>query len=84
MNDALHGREAWRRPGKRDRDRRREVGAESALTMGPGKHSDSGNPGSNPGPPARQSRNFQADCRLSRKAGHWRERLLGLPAQRFW
>ena len=37
MNDALHGREAWRRPGKRDRDRRREVGAESALTMGPGK-----------------------------------------------
>ena len=27
MNDALHGREAWRRPGKRDRGRRREVGS---------------------------------------------------------
>jgi hypothetical protein len=27
MNDALHGREAWRPPGKRDRGRRREVGS---------------------------------------------------------
>ena len=38
MNDALHGREAWRRPGKRDRDRRREVGSRvSAPHGGPGK-----------------------------------------------
>jgi hypothetical protein len=26
MNDALHGREAWRRPGKGDHGRRMEVG----------------------------------------------------------
>ena len=38
MNDALHGREAWRRPGKRDRDRRREVGRRVSAPRGaPGK-----------------------------------------------
>jgi hypothetical protein len=33
----MNGREAWRPPGKRDRGRRREGGAESALTIGVGK-----------------------------------------------
>jgi hypothetical protein len=33
MNDALHGREAWRGPGKRDRGRRREVGIREARVF---------------------------------------------------
>jgi hypothetical protein len=37
MNDALHGREAWRRPGKRDRDRLREVGSRVSAHHGPGE-----------------------------------------------
>jgi hypothetical protein len=36
MNDALHGREAWRPPGKRDRGRRREVGSRVSAHHGPG------------------------------------------------
>jgi hypothetical protein len=34
LSDALHGREAWRRPGKRDRGRRIEVGSR-VTPMGP-------------------------------------------------
>jgi hypothetical protein len=52
VNDALHGREAWRRPGKRDRGCRREVGSQVSAHHGPGSDSDSVNPGSNPGPSA--------------------------------
>ena len=37
MNDALHGREARRRSGKRDRDRRREVGSRDNAHHGPGE-----------------------------------------------
>src|ERR1700738_1365790 len=37
MNDALHGREAWRPPGKRDRGRRREVGSRVSAHHGPGE-----------------------------------------------
>ena len=35
MNDALHGREAWRRPGKSDRARRREAGSRVSAHHGP-------------------------------------------------
>src|ERR1700730_12203132 len=37
MNDAIHGREAWSRPGKRDRGRRREVGSRVSAHNGPGE-----------------------------------------------
>jgi hypothetical protein len=37
MNDVLHGREAWRPPGKRDRGRRREVGRRVSAHHGPGE-----------------------------------------------
>src|SRR6202040_3483658 len=37
MNDALHGREAWRPPGKRDRGRRREMGSRVSAHHGPGE-----------------------------------------------
>ena len=70
MNDALHGREAWRPPGKRDRGRRREMGSRVSAHHGPGEATlDSVNLGSNPGPPARESASNRCVFVVSSLAG---------------